>query len=144
MKISTETIGRLYASGRNYINLGLGFAAGVGIVSAGQQKEIMDSITEIYNGVAMIAHGGTSLWTILSVIAAPIIGPILARMASNSAKIDSQAAAVQAAITDPNTPVSVEAKVSIVNATAKLPEVEKVVAPELAPIPATDPAVVVR
>lgn len=137
MAFSTETIGRLYASGRNYINLGLGFAAGVGIVSAGQQKEIMDSLAEIYNGIAMIAHGGTSLWTILSVIAAPIIGPILARMASNSAKVDNQAQAVKTALADPNTPVSKETKATIIDTITAIPEV-----PDDQKIKVTDPLLV--
>lgn len=124
MAISSETIGRLYASGRNYVNLFIGFASGVGIVNAAQQKEIMDSLTEIYNGVSMIIHGGTSLYTVLAVLAAPIVGPILARWASNSAKVDNQAQAVKAAMADPNTPVSPIAKAAAIDAVQLIPEVK--------------------
>lgn len=116
MALSTETIGRLYASGRNYINLGIGFASGIGLLSAAQNKGLMDALTEMYNGISMIVHGATSAWTILAVVLAPIVGPILARWASNSAKVENQAAAVKAAIVDPNTPITPEAKVAVLEA----------------------------
>ena len=124
MAISKETIGRLYASGRNYINLGIGFASGIGIISAAQSKGLMDSLGEIYTGVSQIIHGATSAWQIIAVMVAPIVGPILARMASNSAKTVNQAAAVQTAIKDPNTPVDIETKASLLDATMHIPEVK--------------------
>ena len=124
MAFSTETIGRLWASGRNYANLILGFASGIGIVSVSQSKGLTDSLGEIYNGVSLIIHGSTSAWQILAVIAAPIIGPFLAKMASNSAKTSSQAAAVQSAVKDPATPVSIETKASILDAALNIPEVK--------------------
>lgn len=123
MNISTETIGRLWASGRNYINLILGFAAGTGVISAAQDKGLMDSLAEMYNGVSMIIHGATSAWTILAVIAAPIVGPILARMASNSAKATNQAVAVKAAIVDPNTPVTPELKAAVIDAAIEVKKI---------------------
>lgn len=144
MNISSETVGRLYASGRNYINSGLGFLTGIGVVSAAQNKALTDSIGEIYNGISQVVHGATSAWQIIAVVAAPILTPLLARWASNSAKVDSQAKAVATAVADPNSSVSTEAKISIVNAAATLPEVEKVVAPPLARIPDTAPAVVTK
>lgn len=113
MAISTETIGRLYASGRNYANLLIGFASGIGLISAAQNKGLMDALTEIYNGISQIVHGATSAWQIIVVIAAPIVGPLLARMASNSAKVTSQAAALHAAVVDPNTPIPDEVKTAI-------------------------------
>ncbi len=144
MNISSETVGRLYASGRNYINSGLGFLTGIGVVSAAQNKALTDSIGEIYNGISQVVHGATSAWQIIAVVAAPILTPLLARWASNSAKVDSQAKAVATAVVDPNSSVSTEAKINIVNAAATLPEVEKVVAPPLASIPDTAPAVVTK
>lgn len=143
MKISSETIGRLYASGRNYLGQVLAFGAGVGVISAAQDKGLMDSLTEIYNGASMVVHGATSFWTILTVVAAPIVGPILARWASNSAKTDNQAAAVKTAVLDPNTTLSQQAKVDIVTAAAS-PDVgtKGIVNPLLAADPATPANVV--
>ncbi len=141
MKISTETVGRLLASGRNYASTIVGFVGGVGIISAAQSKGLTDALNEIISGVSQIVHGATSMWQIL-VVAFPIIGVVMARYASKSAKTSNQASAVQAAVADPNSSVSAEAKVAIVNAAAALPEVEKVVAPPLASNPATSAAVV--
>lgn len=115
MNISTETIGRLYASGRNYANLAIGFGAGIGVLSAAQDKGLMDAFNEMYTGVSQVVHGATSAWTIIAVVAAPIIGPILARMASNSATIPNQAAAVKAAIVDPNTPITDQVKATVIS-----------------------------
>jgi hypothetical protein len=115
MAISTETIGRLLASGRNYASVLVGFVGGVGVVSASQQKGLTDALNEIFNGLSMVFHGATSLWQIL-VVAFPIIGVVLAKFASNSAKVTNQAAAVQAAVKDPNTPIPPETKTAIVAA----------------------------
>lgn len=123
MAFSTETIGRLYASGRNYVNLGIGFASGIGLISAAQNKGLMDALSEMYNGVSMIVHGATSAWTILAVVAAPIVGPILARMASNSAKVENQAPAVLAAIKDPNTPIAPEVKATVLEAATEVKKI---------------------
>lgn len=123
MAFSTETIGRLYASGRNYVNLGIGFASGIGLISAAQNKGLMDALSEMYNGISMIVHGATSAWTILAVVAAPIVGPILARMASNSAKVENQAPAVLAAIKDPNTPIAPEVKATVLEAATEVKKI---------------------
>ncbi len=123
MAFSTETIGRLYASGRNYANLAIGFASGIGIISAAQNKGLMDSLSEIGNGISQIVHGATSAWQILAVVAAPIIGPILAKMASNSAKVTNQAPAVLAAIKDPNTPISAEVKSTVIEAATEVKKI---------------------
>lgn len=118
MQISTETVGRLLASGRNYASTIVGFIGGVGIMSASQSKGLTDAFNEIFNGLSMIFHGATSAWQII-IVAFPIIGAIMAKFASNSATVPSQAAAVQAAVKDPNTVVSVEAKASILDAAAE-------------------------
>jgi hypothetical protein len=121
---STETIGRLYASGRNYASVIVGFIGGIGLMSASQSKGLTDSINEIFNGISMIAHGATSAWQIL-VVAFPVISVVMAKWASNSAKTTSQAAAVQAAIKDPNTPVPFEAKAAVLDAAISLDDVKK-------------------
>lgn len=96
MAISTETVGRLLASGRNYASTFVGFVGGIGLMSAAQQKGFMDAINEIINGLSQVFHGATSLWQIL-IVAFPIIGVAMAKLASNSAKKENQAAAVVAA-----------------------------------------------
>lgn len=123
MTFSTETIGRLYASGRNYANLAIGFASGIGIISAAQNKGLMDSLAEIGSGISQIIHGATSAWQIIAVVAAPIIGPILAKMASNSAKTSNQAIAVKAAVIDPNTPISPEVKSTIIDTATQVKKI---------------------
>lgn len=123
MAISTETIGRLYASGRNYINSGLGLLTGIGLMSAAQNKGLTDSLAEIYNGVSQIVHGATSAWQIIAVIAAPILTPIIARYASNTAKAKNQAAALKAAIIDPNTPISPEVKAVVLEAATEVKKI---------------------
>lgn len=165
--ISLETVGRLYASGRNYANLALGFSAGVGIISAAQNKDFLDALGEVYQGVTLVVHGGTAIWTMIAAILAPIVGGFLARKASNSAKTENRQAGIIAIARDPSDsgndaakaaliraageiarapdlPVRVteQAKVTIVNVAASLPDVKKVVAPTLADHPDTAPLVV--
>lgn len=132
MKISIETVQRLWASGRNYTSLFLGFASGVGVISAAQDKGIQDALNEIATGVSQIYHGASSLWVILAAVAAPIIGPIVARFASNSAKVENQAATVKQIATTPTEPKALEAKAAALSIAADLQEVPK-------PIEVTDP-----
>jgi len=118
MNISTETIGRLLASGRNYASTFVGFVGGIGLMSASQQKGFTDALNEIFNGLSQIVHGATSLWQIL-IVAFPIIGVVMAKLASRSASVDSQASALKAAAQDPNTTVSKQATADILTATAE-------------------------
>jgi hypothetical protein len=122
---SVETVGKLYASGRNYLGSFLGLVTGIGLMSAAQNKGLMDSLQQMYDGVSQVVQGATSAWQIIAVIAAPIITPILARFASNSAKTDSQAKAVQAAIADPSTPVSLETKAVVVDSAVVVAEIKQ-------------------
>ena len=124
MKFSTETIGQLWASGRNYTNSALGLLTGIGLMSAAQNKGLMDSLGEIYTGVSQVVHGATSAWQIIAVIAAPILTPIIAKFASRSASTATQAAAVTTALKDPNTPVTIETKAAVLDAVANIPEVK--------------------
>lgn len=119
MAFSTETIGRLLASGRNYASTIVGFVGGVGLMSAAQSKGLMDAVNEMISGLSMIVHGATSAWQIL-IVAFPIIGVVMARMASNSAKTESQAAALKAAVEDPLTPIPPAAAEAIKTAAQKV------------------------
>ncbi len=112
MQISTETAGKLLASGRNYVSTIVGFIGGIGLMSASQQKGFTDALNEIFNGLSQIVHGATSLWQIL-IVAFPIIGVWMASMAKKSASTPSQAASLKAAVNDPNTTISPETKVVI-------------------------------
>lgn len=117
MAFSVETVGKLFAAGRNYASLIVGFVGGVGVISASQSKGLTDSFDEIFNGLSMVVHGATSAWQIL-VVAFPIIGIVMAQFAARSARLDSQAKAVKAAVVDANTPVPPEVKATIIE-TAK-------------------------
>lgn len=115
MALSTETINKLLASGRNYISVIVGFVGGVGLMSTAQQKGVSDALGQIFDGLSQIFHGATNLWGIL-VVAFPVIGIWMAQMASSSAKVTNQTAAVVAAVKDPNTPIPPEAKTAIITA----------------------------
>lgn len=128
MTLSSETIGRLLASGRGYTQYVLGVATTLGLISASNSKGLTDSLNEIFNGVAMIYHGATSFWQIAAVILTPIGSVILAKWSSNSAKTANQAVAVQTAVKEANgatnTQLSKEVKATIIDAAASLPEVK--------------------
>lgn len=127
MKFSVETLGKIAAQGRNYASMLVGFIGGVGIISAAQSKGLTDSLNEIAAGVSQIIHGATSIWQIL-IAAFPFLAVWFAKMAGNSAKTTSQAAAVQAAVKEangnPNTQLPLQTKAAILDAAASLPEVK--------------------
>lgn len=114
MNISTETIGRLLASGRGYAQAGVGALGMLGILSAANQKGLSDGFADIFAGLGQMMHGFTSVWQIAAVVITPFASIALAKWSSNSAKAVNQAAAVKAAIVDPNTPVSPELKATVV------------------------------
>lgn len=118
MKISTETIGKWYAEGRNYGSMILGFATGVGLMTAAQQQGMMDALNQMYQGALMIVSGATSFYQIL-IVAFPVVGVVLAKMAKKSATTDSQSAALVAAAKDPNTEISKTATANLLAATAE-------------------------
>lgn len=94
MKLSLETLARLYAAGRNYANMGIGFAASVGLISVVQQKTLTDGLSDIYAGVSQIVHGAGSIWQVLVIVVGPFIGAVLAWYAQRSAKTDNKAQAI--------------------------------------------------
>jgi hypothetical protein len=114
MNISTETVGRLLASGRGYAQAGVGALAAIGLLSAANSKGLTDGFADIFNGASQMYHGFSSVWQIAAVVLAPIISVALAKWSSSTAKTDSQASAVRAAVIDPNTPISPAAKAAIV------------------------------
>jgi hypothetical protein len=118
MKISTETIGKWYAEGRNYGSMILGFATGIGLMTAAQQQGMMDALNQMYQGVLMIVSGATSFYQIL-IVAFPIVGVMLAKWAKKSATVDSQSKALVAAAKDPNTDISKGATANLLAAAAE-------------------------
>jgi hypothetical protein len=118
MNISTETIGRLLASARGYTQYAVGFATSLGLLSAANSKGLSDGFADIFAGISQTVHGFTSVWQIGVVVLAPIASIVLAKWSSSSAKVSSQAAAVQAAVVDPNTPIAPDVKQTIIT-TAK-------------------------
>lgn len=120
MTFSSETVGRLLASGRGYAQAGVGIVFGVGLSNAAQNKGFVDAITEMYNGLLMVVHGATSFWTISVAVFGPLVSFALAKWSSNSAKTENQAKAVVAAVADPNTPITPETKAAITTAAAKV------------------------
>jgi len=124
MKLSVETVGRLWASGRNYISTAVGFVGGIGLMNASQSKGMMDALGQIYDGVALIVTGATSFWQIL-VVAFPIVGVVMAKLASNSAKTESQAASFKAAALDSNTNISEQAQADMLVAVTETVSLNK-------------------
>lgn len=116
MQISTETVGRLLASARGYTQYAVGFATSLGLLTAANSKGLTDGFSDIFAGISQTLHGFTSVWQIGVVVLAPIASIVLAKWSSNSAKVSSQAVAVQAAVADPNTPITPETKSVIVSA----------------------------
>lgn len=94
MKLSFETLARIYAAGRNYANLVIGFCASLGLISVAQQKTLTESLAEVYAGVSQIAHGLSSIWQILVVVGGPFVGAVLAWYAQRSATTPKQSEAV--------------------------------------------------
>lgn len=123
MNFSLETIAKIYAQGRNYINYGLGVATTLGLVSASQDKGLTDSINEMVNGVSQFVHGATSFWQIATVLAAPLVTIFLAKKASNSASTQAQKESLVARAKEPNG-AGTEAKAAVLDAVTKLPDVE--------------------
>ncbi len=113
MKFSVETIGKLWASGRHYVSMSAGLLTGIGLMSAADNKGLTEAISQIYDGVALVVTGASSAWQVL-LAAFPIIGIAMAKIASNSAKTDSQAASLAASAKE-NT-VSNKAKADMLTA----------------------------
>jgi len=120
MVFSIETVGRIWAAGRNLGNQAIGVAVGAGLATAAQQQDFLTAVDQIWKGAQMIYSGGSSLYAIGIVILGPPIGWFWSYVAQRSAKTDSQAAAVKAAVADPATLVSAKTQKSIIETTASI------------------------
>jgi len=116
MAISTETVGRLLASARGYAQFGVGALTSIGLLSAANSKGLTDGLADVFAGISQTIHGFTSIWQILVVVLAPVTSVVLAKWSSNTAKTSNQAAAVKAAVIDPNTPIPPAAAAAIKDA----------------------------
>lgn len=116
MAFSVETVARLMASARGYAQFGVGALTSIGLLSAANSKGLTDGFADVFAGITQTIHGFTSIWQILTVVMAPIASVVLAKWSSNTAKTVNQAAAVKAAVADPNTPITPEVKTAIVAA----------------------------
>lgn len=116
MAFSVETVARLMASARGYAQFGVGALTSIGLLSAANSKGLTDGFADVFAGITQTIHGFTSIWQILAVVMAPIASVVLAKWSSNTAKTVNQAAAVKAAVADPNTPITPEVKTAIVAA----------------------------
>lgn len=124
MALSIETVNKALAQVRGYAQYGMGLATMLGVMTAAQQKGALDAFSDIGAGLAQVIHGATNLWTIGVVVAGPFISFALAQWSKARSTTESHAAEVQAAVKDPNSPISFEAKKSILDATANLAEVK--------------------
>ena len=111
----------------------------LGFLTPDQSQAIIADMQQIVAGLQQ-AFGGFSK---LAIIVGPIFAGLMATFAAKSGSVTSIIATLLKTA-HANTIASDEAKTAIVNAAAGLPEVEKVVAPALAPIPATSPTVTVQ
>src|SRR6185312_3658978 len=112
----------------------LGLAAVVAVVPKEQVQPILDSLHQIGDGVQQVIGGFSKLM----VIVGPIVGVWMARLAAGSASFKSQLASVAKQASAPGNPENAK---QMVEATAELPVVAKVVAPAIAPEVASDKVV---
>lgn len=134
MAFSVETANKILAQARGYAQYGMGLATMLGVMTAAQQKDALQAMSDIGAGLAQVVHGATNLWTIGLVASGPFVSIALAQWSKFKSTTASHAADVQAAVKDPNSPISFEAKASLLDATASLDEVKK------HDIPVSDPA----
>lgn len=100
--LSLETIAKLYAQGRNYVNMGLGAVVMFGMMTASQQKSVMDGLTDIWTGLGQAFTGASHIWQVGVIVVGPIITAYLAKKAGNSASTQSQGDSLKARAADPN------------------------------------------
>lgn len=111
----------------------------LGFLTPEQSQAVIADMQQIVAGLQQ-AFGGFSKLII-------VVGPVFAGLMATFAAKSGSAASLLSTLTKiahSNTPVADDAKIAIANAAAALPEVQKVVAPALAPIPATSPKVTVQ
>jgi len=107
-----------------------------GFLTPEQAQSVIADMQDIVGGLQQ-AFGGFSK---LALLLGPIFTTLMATYAAKSGTVFNLLATLNK-IANSSKPVSTDAKAAIVNAASALPEVEKVVAPALAPIPITSPKV---
>lgn len=144
MNLTSESIGKLYAAGRNYANYGMGFLTALGLSTAAENKDLMAAFDQIYNGVVQVVTGATNAWQILVAVFGPIITVVLAKFASNSASSQARIKAVEqiAKDTTQKGEIKQSAAVTLLNAASEVPGTEKIVNPLLSSHEATSEKVV--
>lgn len=123
MNLSLETIAKIYAQGRNYINQFLGAVVMFGVMTASQQKQVMDGLSDIWSGLTQAFSGASHVWQVAVIVLGPIIGGWLAKKAGNSASTEGQKQSLIARAHDENG-AGTAAKVAVIDAVTKLPGVE--------------------
>jgi hypothetical protein len=112
----------------------------MGFLSPEQIQALNAAMNDFTTGIGMVVSSASKMWIILG----PLLAFWLAKVGIQSSSVQGLVNRLLQMAREEATPASDAAKVAIVNAAAALPEVEKVVAPELAIIPTTAPEVVVR
>jgi len=118
---SVESVNKGLAAFRGYAQYFIGIGTGIGLIKASDGTDISQALGQVIDGLNQVVTGGHTLWVALL----PFGSVALAWWSSWTAKTTNQAAQVQAAVKDPNTVVPIEAKVALLDAAAKLPEVNK-------------------
>lgn len=128
---SIESIAQLYAQGRNYINMGMGAIVMFGMMTAAQQKSVMDGLTDIWAGLSQAFTGASHIWQVGVIIIGPIVTAYLAKKAGNAASTQNQKDSLIARANDPNG-AGTAANVAVLDAVTQLPGVKiegKIIAP---------------
>jgi hypothetical protein len=121
--MNLETLAKIYAQGRNYINQILGAAVMFGVMTASQQKQVMDGLNDIWTGLTQAFTGASHVWQVAVIVLGPLIGGWLAKKAANSASTESQKNSLIARAEQPNG-AGTAAKAAVLDATTRLPDVQ--------------------
>lgn len=123
MNFSLETIAKIYAQGRNYINSGLGALVMFGALTAAQQKSVMEGLSDIAAGLSQAFTGASHIWQVGLIVLGPLLTAYLAKKAGNAASTQGQKNSLIARANEPDGP-GTEAKAAVLDAATKLPGVE--------------------
>lgn len=121
MALSVETVNKSLAAFRGYAQYAIGAITAIGLMKASSGNDISQALGQVIDGLNQVVSGGHALWVALL----PLGSVFLAWWSTYTARTANQAAQVQAAVKDPNTPVTMDAKAALLDAAAALPEVVK-------------------
>lgn len=128
---SLETVAQIYARGRNYVNNVIGMFIMFGIMTASQQKSVMDGLSDIWTGLSQAFTGASHVWQVVAIVASPFVTEWLAKKAGNAASTQSQADSLVARSKDQNG-AGKAASAAVLDAVTKLDDVKiegKITAP---------------